>query len=102
MALSDALDKAERDIASYRNSMGGDWREEIDEILCKMVVLRIDVGTIDDDKLKGNAFFQAALAGDYEKYLQLKQDHHKVDAAKKVGLVETYWLQRLKFFFKLR
>ena len=100
--LSDTLGDAEENISSYREEYYEDWFEQIDQILCKIIVLRIELNELDDDKLPENAFHKAALAGDYEAYKKLIDERDIAFNAEDVGLRETGWMQRIKFFVKLK
>ena len=100
MALSDALSEAERNIAHYRNESYAGLFDRIDEILCKIIVLRLEL-----DSLRGldnNLFYEAVSAGDYEKYRQLDTEFDRAFNAARMGLKDASMLQRLKFFIKLK
>lgn len=100
MALSDALSDAERNIADFRDERYSELFDRIDEILCKMIALRLELNSF--RCLDDNRFYEAVSAGDYEKYRQLDTEFDRTFNAARMGLKDASMLQRLKFFIKLK
>lgn len=103
MALSDTLFQAQYDIQDYcdYDDTYDSLKPRIDEILCKMIAIRIELDCFDHKTLKDNAFYKAVLDGNYKKYRELDEEDKRVHTAARMGLRETFQMQRLKFFTKL-
>jgi hypothetical protein len=77
MALSDVLFTAERNILQYRNQQYDGLFPRIDEILCAIIKLRIELDT-PPYRRPGGAFYIAARAGDIPAYIALQKEYDEI------------------------